>query len=384
MTSPATIAARKMPVPVADSQFKLKIAASGVGGGHHRRHALHQVVQARDRGCATIGDPVQRSALVCGQAPDEDEHAQDRSRASRRGSTSRARVSRAPLRPPRRGASAARRRPHRSRGCQTRRNERDRAHRDDRRRPRPPARDRGSWRRGTAASRRTRRPRAPPATRRSMPRQPGERPDQPERHDHREERELPADHGAEVAQVEAGDALQRDDRRAQRAERDRRGVGDEREAGGQRAARSRGPIRMAPVTATGVPKPAAPSKNAPKQKAISRSCRRRSRRDAGDALAQDREEPALLRELVQEDHVEDDPADRQQAVGGAERRRWPAPSAPACRRRRWPPPARSPGRAARPRAPARGRTPSAPSSTTTGSAARSVDSAGVAERVVDL
>ncbi|MNN67833.1 hypothetical protein D3C81_1834890 [compost metagenome] len=36
------------------------------------------------------------------------------------------------------------------------------------------------------------------------------------------------------------------------------------------------PIRIAPVTATGVPKPAAPSKNAPKQKAISNNCRRRS------------------------------------------------------------------------------------------------------------
>ncbi|VVO45225.1 hypothetical protein PS710_06601 [Pseudomonas fluorescens] len=36
------------------------------------------------------------------------------------------------------------------------------------------------------------------------------------------------------------------------------------------------PIRMAPVTATGVPNPAAPSKNAPKQKAISSNCSRRS------------------------------------------------------------------------------------------------------------
>ena len=33
---------------------------------------------------------------------------------------------------------------------------------------------------------------------------------------------------------------------------------------------------MAAVTATGVPKPAAPSKNAPKLNAISSSCRRRS------------------------------------------------------------------------------------------------------------
>ncbi len=36
------------------------------------------------------------------------------------------------------------------------------------------------------------------------------------------------------------------------------------------------PMRIAPVTATGVPKPAAPSKNAPKQKATSSSCSRRS------------------------------------------------------------------------------------------------------------
>src|SRR4051794_23217303 len=36
------------------------------------------------------------------------------------------------------------------------------------------------------------------------------------------------------------------------------------------------PIRIAPVTATGVPKPDAPSKKAPKEKAIRRSCSLRS------------------------------------------------------------------------------------------------------------
>ncbi len=36
------------------------------------------------------------------------------------------------------------------------------------------------------------------------------------------------------------------------------------------------PMRIAPVTATGVPKPEAPSKNAPKLKATSSSCSRRS------------------------------------------------------------------------------------------------------------
>ncbi len=36
------------------------------------------------------------------------------------------------------------------------------------------------------------------------------------------------------------------------------------------------PIRIAPVTATGVPNPDAPSKKAPKENAISSSCNRRS------------------------------------------------------------------------------------------------------------
>ncbi len=36
------------------------------------------------------------------------------------------------------------------------------------------------------------------------------------------------------------------------------------------------PISIAAVTATGVPNPAAPSKNAPREKAMKRSCRRRS------------------------------------------------------------------------------------------------------------
>ena len=49
MTRPPTIAARKMPVPVADSQFRLKTAASGVGCGHDRRHFLHEIVQPGDR-----------------------------------------------------------------------------------------------------------------------------------------------------------------------------------------------------------------------------------------------------------------------------------------------------------------------------------------------
>ena len=91
----------------------------------------------------------------------------------------------------------------------------------------------------------------------------GEGPDQPERHDDREERKLPADHGAEQVGIEPVAAA-----------RPAMGVPSAPKATGavlamsERPAAASGekpsPIRIAPVTATGVPKPAAPSKNAPK------------------------------------------------------------------------------------------------------------------------
>lgn len=83
------------------------------------------------------------------------------------------------------------------------------------------------------------------------------------------------------------------------------------------------PIRMAAVTATGVPKPAAPSKKAPKQKAMSSSCRRRVLCDAGQAVLEDLEQPPLLRQAVKKDDVEDDPADGEQPVGRAEKSHGP-------------------------------------------------------------
>ncbi len=60
----------------------------------------------------------------------------------------------------------------------------------------------------------------------------GEGPDEPKRHDQREERQLPANHRAEQKRVEAGDVRKSRDRCAERAVGDRRGVGDERQAGG--------------------------------------------------------------------------------------------------------------------------------------------------------
>ena len=74
---------------------------------------------------------------------------------------------------------------------------------------------------------------------------------------------------------------------------------------------------MAAVTATGVPKPAAPSKKAPKQKAMNRSCIRRSSEMPRIECLQDVELALLVGELVEEDDVEDDPADRHQAEAGA-------------------------------------------------------------------
>ena len=78
------------------------------------------------------------------------------------------------------------------------------------------------------------------------------------------------------------------------------------------------PISIAPVTATGVPKPAAPSKNAPKAECDEQQLQPLIARDGGDAAAQNREQAALVRQLIEKDDVEHDPADREEAVGHAE------------------------------------------------------------------
>src|SRR5262249_15283619 len=78
------------------------------------------------------------------------------------------------------------------------------------------------------------------------------------------------------------------------------------------------PMRIAPVTATGVPKPDAPSKKAPKENAINRSCSRRSARTPADGLLQSLETAGRDRKAVHEDDVEHDPADREESRHGAE------------------------------------------------------------------
>ncbi|RVD74417.1 hypothetical protein A9HBioS_5657 [Pseudomonas koreensis] len=64
---------------------------------------------------------------------------------------------------------------------------------------------------------------------------PGKCPDQPERHQHREKWQLPTDHHRQLHLIQPGDLGQGDDRCAERAERHRGGVGNQRQTGrGQR------------------------------------------------------------------------------------------------------------------------------------------------------
>ena len=105
MNRPATIAARKIPLPVADSQFE-RVDGRFLGRlGNHRRHFLDQVVQARDRE-VQLGDAVPgmrdllfllhaidhgdlhalavQQVLDRREAPGEHEHASGSARGSRR------------------------------------------------------------------------------------------------------------------------------------------------------------------------------------------------------------------------------------------------------------------------------------------------------------
>ena len=146
-------------------------------------------------------------------------------------------------------------------------------------------------------------------------------------------------HHADRVGRNAGHRRQRQDRRADRAERDRRRVGDERQAGGverreaqadqqrradgdrraesgrafdERAERERDEQRLDPAIA----------------------------REPADRRLDDLELAGLDGQVVEEDRVEDDPADRQEPVGRAVERRGAPRSAAACRRRRPTPPAR--------------------------------------------
>ena len=80
---------------------------------------------------------------------------------------------------------------------------------------------------------------------------------------------------------------------------------------------------MAPVIATGAPPPPAPSSSAPKAKAISRTCRRRSLEMSPTDCLTISNLPGLDRDVVDEDGGDHDPGDAEpaehQAIGNGAR-----------------------------------------------------------------
>ena len=200
----------------------------------------------------------------------------------------------------------------------------------------------------------------------------GERPDQPERHEHREERQLAADHRTQLVDVEPGHRCEHDHRRAQRTERDRRGVRDQRQPrGGERLEaephqdRRRDGDRRAEARGAFEERAEAERDQQQLQAAI--------RRDAGDALLQHVEQPDVVGQVIHEDDVEHDPADRQQPEQRAEDGATFRPSPRACRMQR----PRPTSATIRPRIAAQcaltWKKARLPSSTTIGSAATSVE-----------
>ena len=175
----------------------------------------------------------------------------------------------------------------------------------------------------------------------------------------------------------------RDDRRAERAVGDRRRVGDQRqprrgerrEAEADQDRRRHRDRRAEPGRAL-------------EERAVGERDQQQLQapvlRDVGDRVLLDLAGAALVGELVQEDDVEHDPADRQQTGEAAEHRRLACHARPACRRQGW----RPASAASRPSPAAtcafRCRKPRPTSMTTTGSAASSGRDDHVAERVVGL
>mgnify|MGYP000362506239 CR=1 FL=1 len=139
---------------------------------------------------------------------------------------------------------------------------------------------------------------------------------EPERHQQGEERQLAADHRAEIKEIEAGERGEGDQRRAERPERNRGGVADQREFRGFERTETepdheRAGDRDRRAEAGGALDEGAERKrdqqrlNAPVA------------RDTGDLFLKDGELAGFNGELVDEDRVEDQPADGQQAEGGA-------------------------------------------------------------------
>ena len=153
--------------------------------------------------------------------------------------------------------------------------------------------------------------------------------DHPERHDGREQRQLATHHGRELREGQPGDAGQGDERRSERTERDRRGVSDQREAGGleRREAkpdqhRGRDRHRRA--------EPRSTFDEGAEAEGDEERLHAPIVGEVGDGALQDLELPGAHRDVVEKDRVEHDPADGEEPKrssvarrGKRERRRHP-------------------------------------------------------------
>jgi hypothetical protein len=140
--------------------------------------------------------------------------------------------------------------------------------------------------------------------------------DQPERHEQREDRQLAADHRAEIVQVEPGERREGGQRDAERAEGNGGGVADEGELGGLEGLEA-----QADHEGAGDGDGRAEAGGALDERAEAEGDQQRLDAaiagHAGDLFLQDGELAGLDRELVDEDRVEDEPADGQEAERGA-------------------------------------------------------------------
>jgi len=150
------------------------------------------------------------------------------------------------------------------------------------------------------------------------PPEPGKSPNHPKRHEQRKEWQLPSDHRRELTQIKPGDAAQGDDRRPQRAERDRGGVGDQRQSRGLERSEPelhqerRGHRHRRPESRRALEKRSEGKRD---QNHLNPGVRREGRQTA----AQRREVTFLHGQVIEEDQVEHDPANRKKSVRRAVR-----------------------------------------------------------------
>ena len=142
-------------------------------------------------------------------------------------------------------------------------------------------------------------------------------PDQPGGHDQREKRQLPPDHRTEEVGVEPRHAGKPGDRCAEGAIGDRRGIGNQRQAGGgerreAEADQDRGGHR------DGCPKARGALEERAERECDQQQLQAAVGRDAADRPLQDRKGAGRDGQPVHEDDVEDDPADREEARDRAE------------------------------------------------------------------